>query len=113
MQRYNVGIVGATGIVGQRLIQRLAGHPWFDVAALAASERSAGKRYGDAAAWRLSGDPPKGVADLPVKPSRAEQFVGCDLVLSALDAATARAARATRRPFSTASVRGWRLSCSA
>jgi aspartate-semialdehyde dehydrogenase len=90
MQRYNVGIVGATGIVGQRLIQRLADHPWFDLAALAASERSAGKRYGDAAAWRLSGDPPKGVADLPVKPSRAEQFEGCDLVLSALDAATAR-----------------------
>ena len=45
MKRYNVGIIGATGMVGQRFITLLADHPWFNIAALAASGRSAGKTY--------------------------------------------------------------------
>lgn len=49
-----VGILGATGTVGQRFIQLLESHPWFEVAWLAASDRSAGKKYSEAATWRLS-----------------------------------------------------------
>ena len=48
-----VGILGATGVVGQRFIQLLEHHPWFEVAWLAASDRSAGLPYGEAAKWRL------------------------------------------------------------
>ena len=48
-----VGILGATGVVGQRFIQLLEGHPWFEVAWLAASDRSEGKQYEDAVRWRL------------------------------------------------------------
>ena len=52
-QKIPVGILGATGVVGQRFIQMLENHPWFEVAWLAASDRSAGQPYGDAAKWRL------------------------------------------------------------
>jgi len=90
LQRYSVGILGATGVVGQRLVQRLAEHPWFELVAVAASERSEGKRYAEAAAWRLSDDPPSNVADLRVRPAQADAFADCDLVLSGLDAAVAR-----------------------
>ena len=48
MKQYNVGIIGATGMVGQRFSLLLAEHPWFNVKVLAASPRSAGKRYEDA-----------------------------------------------------------------
>ena len=48
-----IGILGATGMVGQRYIQLLENHPWFEVAWLAASDRSSGKTYGEAASWRL------------------------------------------------------------
>ena len=54
-KRYRVGILGATGTVGQRFIQLLEGHPQFEVSALAASDRSAGKTYGEACAWKLNG----------------------------------------------------------
>jgi aspartate-semialdehyde dehydrogenase len=82
--------LGATGVVGQRLVQRLAGHPWFELVAVAASERSAGKRYAEAVAWRFSEDPPSNVADLRVRPAQSDAFADCDLVLSSLDAAVAR-----------------------
>ena len=90
MQRYNVGILGATGLVGQRLTQRLVGHPWFRVTAVAASDRSAGEPYGQIVSWRLPGEPPAEVASLEVRPCRAENMHDCDLVMSALDAAVAR-----------------------
>lgn len=90
MERRRVGIVGATGLVGQRLIERLDGHPWFETVAVAASERSAGKPYGEAAAWRLSQDPPPAIARLAVRRCRAEELEDCDLVLSGLDAPVAR-----------------------
>ena len=48
MVQYGVGVLGATGMVGQRLVQLLADHPWFELQALAASERSAGRTYGEA-----------------------------------------------------------------
>jgi aspartate-semialdehyde dehydrogenase len=62
-----VAVLGATGSVGQRFVQLLADHPWFDVAELVASERSVGKRYRDATDWRLSANMPTAAADLLVK----------------------------------------------
>jgi len=85
--RIPVGVLGATGMVGQQFIARLAGHPWFEVAWVAASERSEGRRYGDAAPWRLATPLPGRVADLTVEacvPGRGPQ-----VVFSALDARAA------------------------
>jgi len=61
--RIPVGILGATGAVGQRFVQLLDGHPWFEVSELVASERSAGKAYREAATWRLPGEAPRGAAE--------------------------------------------------
>jgi aspartate-semialdehyde dehydrogenase len=61
-----VAVLGATGAVGQRFVQLLADHPWFEVAEVAASDRSAGRPYREACAWRLAGSPPPPAADLPV-----------------------------------------------
>ncbi|HLX09499.1 MAG TPA: aspartate-semialdehyde dehydrogenase [Thermoanaerobaculia bacterium] len=77
-RRLEVGILGATGTVGQRFVQLLADHPWFELTWLAASDRSAGKRYADAAAWQLEGAPPGRFADLPVEecvPGRGPRVV--------------------------------------
>lgn len=89
MLSYRVGILGATGLVGQHLVQRLSGHPWFELAALAASERSAGRSYGEACRWLLSDDPPPAARRMIVRRCRVEELLDCDLILSALDAATA------------------------
>ena len=85
-----VGILGATGAVGQKLVSMLAAHPWFEVTALAASERSAGRRYRDAVHWLEPVALPEGAGDLVVQ--RVSPPLPCDLVLSALDAVTAREA---------------------
>ncbi len=85
-KRIEVGVLGATGMVGQQFINQLAGHPWFELAWLAASERSEGKRYADAAPWRLDTEVPEGIADRTVEP--ATPGVGPRLVFSALDAAS-------------------------
>ncbi len=82
-----VGVLGATGMVGQQFLALLAGHPWFTPTWLAASERSEGKRYGDAAAWRLAGPAPEGVPDRVVE--SATPGMGPKLVFSALDASVA------------------------
>src|SRR4030081_243263 len=82
-----VGILGATGMVGQQFVALLANHPWFKVAWLGASERSAGKAYSDAAAWRLPALLPDDVATLGVDaatPGRAPT-----LVFSGLDSSVA------------------------
>ncbi len=79
-----VGILGATGLVGQRFIQLLDGHPWFKIAVVAASEKSAGKIYGEAAHWMLSPEPPKAVADLEVMPVNVKALEDVDFVFSAL-----------------------------
>ena len=82
-----VGILGATGMVGQQFIALLAQHPWFKVSWLGASERSAGKAFKDAAAWRLASPLPDAVATLGVDaatPGRAPK-----LVFSGLDSSVA------------------------
>jgi len=84
--RLDVGILGATGMVGQQFIMQLAGHPWFRIAWLGASQRSEGKKYRDLA-WRLSALRPDEVGDMVVEspvPGRAPR-----LVFSALDSAVA------------------------
>ena len=68
MSKIPVAVLGATGIVGQRFIEMLADHPWFEIAALVGSDRSAGKKYGEAASWVLAGDPPAGINDMQVLP---------------------------------------------
>jgi aspartate-semialdehyde dehydrogenase len=85
--RIEVGILGATGMVGQHFIKFLQGHTWFDLKWLGASDRSAGKKYRDAAAWHLGGATPDTVADLIVeesKPGNAPR-----LLFSAMDASVA------------------------
>src|SRR6201998_3727583 len=67
-----VGILGATGIVGQRFVQMLEHHPWFEVAWLAASDRSEGRAYGEAARWRLKTAIPDPVAKMGVSPAKPE-----------------------------------------
>ena len=83
-KRIPVGILGATGIVGQRFIQLLERHPWFEVAWLAASERSAGMPYGKAVRWRLSTPLPARVAAMNVSPASPEGAP--KVVFAALDA---------------------------
>ena len=78
-----VGVLGATGAVGQTFIRLLENHPWFEVTAVAASERSAGKRYRDAAHW-LSGDMPESVAKLTVT-ACDPAAIDAQVVFSALD----------------------------
>jgi aspartate-semialdehyde dehydrogenase len=82
-----VGILGATGAVGQRFIQLLEHHPWFQVSEVAASDRSAGKSYGEACTWRLSTPLPEGVAALRVL--SVEGPFRSRLLFSGLDAAVA------------------------
>lgn len=82
MNKIKVGVLGATGAVGQRFVQLLDGHPWFEIAALAASEVSAGKTYADACAWRISSDMPESVRQMEVLP--VEPGFEADIVFSAL-----------------------------
>src|SRR5580704_10448975 len=82
-----VGILGATGIVGQRFVQMLEHHPWFEVAWLAASDRSEGRLYADAARWKLKTAIPKQVAQMRVAPARPEGAP--KVIFAALDASIA------------------------
>ena len=82
-----VGILGATGIVGQRFIQLLEHHPWFEVTWLAASDRSEGKPYAQAARWRLKTAIPERVAKMIVSPATPEGAP--KIIFAALDAAIA------------------------
>lgn len=81
-ERIDVAILAATGSVGQRFVQLLAGHPWFQIAELVASDRSAGKRYAEAVNWRISAAPPEEVRDLVVK--HIEEPIQSPVVFSAL-----------------------------
>ncbi len=87
-QKIPVGILGATGVVGQRFIQMLEAHPWFEVAWLAASDRSAGQAYGAAVRWRLKTPLPKRVQQMSV--SNAAPDGAPRVIFAALDAAIAR-----------------------
>ncbi|MFO7792111.1 MAG: aspartate-semialdehyde dehydrogenase [Candidatus Saliniplasma sp.] len=85
--RYEAAILGATGAVGQRYIELLEEHPWFDVSALAASERSAGNRFSDVCSWKLSSDMPEVVKDLEVVSTSlkdVKKTADVDFIFSAL-----------------------------
>lgn len=87
MGTIRVGILGATGAVGQRFVALLDGHPHFVATALAASDRSQGRPYGEACTWRLPGDMPAAVRSLVVQPTAPP--LDCDLVFSSLPAEVA------------------------
>lgn len=87
-KRISVGVLGATGAVGQRFVQLLVDHPWFEITALAASERSAGQRYSDAAQWVIPGDPPAVIAEKRVQP--LSPGLDAQIVFSALPSNVAR-----------------------
>ncbi len=96
-KRWPVAVLGATGAVGQTFIRLLANHPWFEVAEVAASERSEGKSYAEAARW-LEGEMPEAVARMTMLPTDPSH-VSSPIVFSALDAAAAGDAE---RAFATA-----------
>ncbi len=87
-KKFRVGILGATGTVGQRFIQLLENHPQFEVTAVAASDRSQGKAYGEACSWRLLGEMPERVRSLKVQAPAPP--LECDLVFSSLPGDIAR-----------------------
>lgn len=88
--RIPVGILGATGMVGQRMVSLLDRHPWFELATACASQRSAGRSLREAAEWRLDGEIPDSAGRLPVRGcDPAELPAGVRLVFSALDAQVA------------------------
>ncbi len=86
-KKFKAGVLGATGMVGQRLVSMLANHPWFELTEVAASERSAARRYADVVRWHLDTPIPKGAADLTVK--ALAPSLDCDFVFSALDSSVA------------------------
>ncbi len=106
-EKIPVTVLGATGVVGQRFVRRLAAHPWFEIAHLAASGRSAGKRYAEACEWRLEGEPYGGLGDRVLVEASPERALA-PVVFSALEADVAQElepayARAGGLVFSNAS----------
>lgn len=87
-RKYRVGILGATGTVGQRFCQLLENHPQFEITALAASDRSMGKPFAEACAWKLAGAMPENVKNITVQP--IEPPLDCDIVFSSLPSSVAR-----------------------
>lgn len=86
-KKWRTGILGATGIVGQRLVKLLSDHPWFELTEVAASERSSGKTYAEAVRWHQEAPIPAVARDLVVK--GVEPTLNCDFVFSALDSSVA------------------------
>jgi aspartate-semialdehyde dehydrogenase len=86
-KKWRAGVLGATGIVGQRLVKLLAEHPWFELTEVAASERSSGKTYAEAVRWHLDTPIPAVARDLVVK--GLDPSLECDFVFSALDSSVA------------------------
>lgn len=86
-KKWRAGVLGATGIVGQRLVKLLSEHPWFDLTEVAASERSSGRTYAEAVRWHLETPIPAVARDLVVK--GVEPVLNCDFVFSALDSSVA------------------------
>ncbi len=87
MTKLKVGILGATGTVGQRMIQLLERHPWFEVSAVAASDNSAGKNYAQVTRWQLDVPIPDAVAKMTVQ--SCQPGLDCDFVLSGLPSSVA------------------------
>ncbi|MBP6016932.1 MAG: aspartate-semialdehyde dehydrogenase [Candidatus Promineofilum sp.] len=92
MNKIPVGVLGATGTVGQRFVQLLADHPWFEVAAVTGSDRTVGRPYGEGVSWMMPGDVPQQTAGLIVQPTRLELGIPGDppVVFSALPTAEAK-----------------------
>jgi aspartate-semialdehyde dehydrogenase len=86
-KKIRAGVLGATGIVGQRLVSLLGDHPWFELTEVAASERSSGKCYAEAARWHLNTPIPAAARDLAV--NGLDPSLDCDFVFSALDSSVA------------------------
>src|SRR2546429_2251083 len=103
MARIRVGILGATGTVGQRFVQLLADHPQFAVTALAGSDRSQGRPYAEACAWRLSGEMPAAARSLVAR--EPEPPLDCAVVFSSLPADVAGPGGT---PLAPAGLRGLR-----
>jgi aspartate-semialdehyde dehydrogenase len=89
-KKWRAGVLGATGLVGQRLVKLLADHPWFELTEVAASERSSGKSYAEAVRWHLDGPIPEAARSLVVK--SLDPSLDCDFVFSALDSSVAGSA---------------------
>src|ERR1041384_7102914 len=89
-RKFRVGILGATGVVGQRFIQLLESHPQFEITALAASDRSQGKSYEDACTWRLPGEMSDDVREVVVQAPAPP--LDCDFVFSSLPTDVAKQA---------------------
>ncbi len=87
MSKIKVGILGATGNVGQRFVQLLSDHPWFEIANLCASEKSAGKLYKEVVSWKVSASIPKEVENLVV--GLCEPNIDAKIVFSGLDSSVA------------------------
>ena len=91
MNKIEVGVLGATGMVGQQFIRFLEGHPWFQLTWLGASERSSGKLYRDAAKWNLSGTAPAHIAAIEVSTAQPDAAKSIPkLLFSAMDASVAK-----------------------
>jgi aspartate-semialdehyde dehydrogenase len=92
MERRDVGILGATGTVGQRFVQLLANHPWFNITWLAASDRSQGKTYAEACKWKLETPLPPRIAQMVLQPNmpEASETPLPRIIFAALDAAIAK-----------------------
>ena len=86
--KIRVGVLGATGAVGQRFVQMLQGHPWFELSVLCASQRNAGKRYADACNWLLRGDMPAHLQDIVLE--EMAPGLDCQIVFSAMPSGPAR-----------------------
>ncbi len=101
MDRLKVAVLGATGLVGQHFIRLLSSHPFFEIAALVASERSAGRKYREVVKWVLSCPIPDSVADMTVCPPDPDKIPKVDLVFSALpsDVAQSLEIELVRRGF--------------
>lgn len=89
MYSFQVGVLGATGAVGQKFIRLLENHPWFTLKTLGASERSAGKKYEEAVHWIEKTELPADVAEKIVQKCEPEYFEGVDFVFSGLDSSVA------------------------
>ena len=108
-RRIPVTVLGATGLVGQRFVSLLANHPWFELAGVAASDRSVGGRYGDVVRWNVETEPPPAALELRVARPEPGVVLSACVVFSALPAAEAEAiepafARAGALVFSNASA---------
>lgn len=87
MKKNKVAILGATGSVGQKFIELLSNHPWFEIDELAASDKSAGKKYSDAVNWVMQIPLDKKIAVMDVK--KCEPVLNSKIIFSALDASVA------------------------